>query len=294
MDISVVIVTYNCQAFIKRCIDSLLVLGSHLDLEIIAVDNASGDKTVELLRTDFPNIKVIQNTKNIGFTKANNQGIKEAKGRYIFILNSDTELAGGSLGEMVRFLDRNPSCGILGPKLLDKDDKIQFSCRAFPSYGTVFFNRYSLLTRMFPRSKYADRYLKTNWPHDTIQEVDWVSGAAMVIRKECLDEIGSFDERFFIYCEDTDICKRAKDKGWKVFYYPRLYFIHFIGGTLRRTSFLAIFWHHQSIWHYYKKHLKLNFVWDTSVFMIIFMRFVFQICLNLTGNIFDFLKGKKG
>ncbi len=293
MDVSVVIVTYNCQAFIGRCINSLLVSRAHLDLEIIVVDNASDDTTAELLRTYFPNIKVIQNKINLGFTKANNQGIKEAKGRFIFILNPDTELFGGSLEEMIIFLDRNSTCGILGPKLLDKDGKIQLSCRAFPSYSAAFFNRYSLLTRMFPRSKYADRYLKTNWPHDTIQEVDWVSGAAMVIRKECLEEIGSFDEGFFIYCEDTDICKRARDKGWKVFYYPGLYFTHFVGGTLKRTSFLAILWHHQSIWHYYKKHLKVNILWDAFIFAVIFMRAVFFGCVCLMSNLMVLKNNKK-
>lgn len=293
MDISVVIVTYNCEGFIKRCIDSLLFSGSRLDLEIIVVDNASCDTTVKLLRTDFPNIKIIQNTKNLVFTKANNQGIKEAKGRFILILNSDTELFGGSLEEMIRFLDRNPSCGILGPKLLDRDGKIQLSCRAFPSYSTAFFNRYSLLTRIFPRSKYADRYLKTNQSHGDIQEVDWVSGAAMVISKECLEDIGGFDEGFFIYCEDTDICKRAKDKGWKVFYYPQLYFTHFIGGTLRHTSLLAIFWHHRSIWHYYKKHLKVNILWDALVFTIIAMRAILLSCAGLIRNLCVLNKNKK-
>lgn len=285
MDISVVIVTHNCATFITLCIGSLLFSGAHLDLEIIAVDNASDDKTVELLRTGFPSVKIIQNTENIGFTKANNLGIKEAKGRYIFILNSDTELSGGSLDEMVGFLDKNPCCGILGPKLLDREGKIQLSCRAFPSYSAAFFNRYSLLTRMFPHSKYADIYLKANCSHDTIQEVDWVSGAAMVIRKECLLDIGNFDEAFFLYCEDTDICKRANNKGWKVFYYPQLYFTHFIGGTIRRTSFYSILWHHQSIWYYYKKHFKANILWSSFVFSVIAMRAILLSCAGLIDNL---------
>ena len=293
MDISVVIVTHNCETFIKQCIGSLLFSGSHPDMEIIAVDNASGDKTVELLRTDFPNIKVIQNTKNLGFTKANNLGIKEAKGRYVFILNTDTEFLGGSLEEMIRFLDRNPGCGILGPKLLDNDGKIQLSCRAFPSYSAAFFNRYSLLTMIFPRSKYADIYLKANCSHDTIQQVDWVSGAAMVIRKECFLDIGNFDEEFFMYCEDIDICKRAKDKGWKVFYYPRLYFTHFIGGTLKRTSFSSILWHHQSIWHYYKKHFKTNILWRSFVFSVIAMRAILLSGAGLIRNLRVLNKNKK-
>jgi len=293
MDISVVIVTRNCEVFIKRCIESLSFSSSRLGLEIIVVDNASTDKTIGLLRTGFPSVKIIQNAKNLGFTKANNQGIKEAKGRYVFILNPDTELLGGSLEEMIKFLDRNTRCGILGPKLLDRDGKIQLSCRVFPSYSTAFFNRYSFLTKMFPHSKYADRYLKTNWPHDTIQEVDWVSGAAMVIKRECLLDVGGFDEGFFIYCEDTDICKRAKDKGWKVLYYPQLYFSHFVGGTLKHTSLSAIFWHNQSMWHYYKKHFKANILWDALVFTVIVMRAILLSCIGLIRNLSVLNKNKK-
>ncbi len=289
MDLSIVIVTYNCQAFIKQCINSILNSRFHLNLEIIAVDNASGDGTVDLIKKDFPDVKIIQNIKNLGFTKANNQGIKQARGRYIFILNSDTELFQGSLNEMVKFMDENSQSGILGPKLLDEDGKIQYSCRAFPSYSTVFFNRYSLLTKIFLRSKYAVRYLKTTWRHDTIQEVDWVSAAAVVIRKKCLEEIGNFDEGFFIYCEDIDICKRAKAKGWQVIYYPSLCFTHLVGASLSHISLASIIWHHQSIWHYYKKHLKVNFLWDSFVFFVICLRFIFMSFLGMLKNIFYFL-----
>lgn len=288
MDISIVIINRNCQSFLKRCIDSLFTLRSNLDSEIIVIDNASQDKSVEFLEKNFPQVKLICNKNNLGYAKACNQGIKEAKSKYIFILNPDTGLLRGSLDEMLRFMEENPRCGILGPKLLDEDGKIQFSCRAFPTYSTAFFNRYSLLTRLFPHSKYANRYLKTNWPHDNIQEVDWVSGAAMLIRRDCLDQIGKFDEEFFMYCEDVDICKRAKDKGWQIFYYPKLSFIHFIGRASGRTSFLTILWHHQSMWHYYIKHLKVNMIWDAFIFIVIFMRFISQIYLRLIKKIFIF------
>lgn len=284
MDLSIVIISYNSKEFIKRCLNSLLNSGANLEIETIVVDNGSQDGSVELLRADFAQVKLIQNEKNLGYPKACNRGIKEAKGRYIFILNSDTELSNGSLHRMIEFMDGNPRCGILGPKLLDEDGKIQLSCRSFPSYSTAFFNRYSLLTKYFPRSKYADKYLMTNSRHNAIQEVDWVSGAAMVFSRACLDRIGIFDENFFIYCEDVDICRRAKNNGWQVFYYPKLCFTHFIGGTLKRTSFRSIFWHHKSIWHYYKKHLKVNIVWDALVFAGVFMRFIFQSYLNLISK----------
>jgi len=244
------------------------------------------------LKTNFPQVKLISNIRNLGYTKACNQGLRQAQARYILILNPDTELLGGSFEEAIKFMEENPRCVILGPKLLDDDGKIQLSCRSFPSYTAAFFNRHSLLTKMFPRFRYADSYLKTKWSHENIEEVDWVSGAAMLFKRDCLDEIGIFDEKFFIYCEDVDICKRAKDKGWQVFYFPKLYFTHFSGGTLRRTSFWAIIWHHQSIWQYYKKHLKVNMAWDAFVFIMIFTRFIFQIYLNTITNIFYFLKKK--
>lgn len=280
MDLSIIIISYNSKQFIQACLNSLLASASRLAGEIIVVDNASQDESADLIRTNFPKVKLICNSINLGYAKACNQGIKEAKGRYIFILNPDTELSRGSLEAVIRFMDEHPRCGILGPKLLDKDAKIQFSCRAFPSYSTAFFNRYSLLTKMFPRSKYADRYLKTNWQHDTVEEVDWVSGAAMMLRKDCLDDTGNFDEGFFMYCEDVDICKRAKDKGWQVIYYPYIEFMHFIAGSIRNTSHLTIIWHHRSIWRYYKKYLKANILWDAFFFVTTFTRAIFLSCLN--------------
>jgi len=252
-----------------------------LILEIIVVDNASGDGSTGLIRAGFPGVKIISNSRNLGYAKACNQGIKEAKGRYVFILNPDTELSGGSLEEVVRFMDENLHIGILGPKLLDKNGKTEFSCRAFPSYSAAFFSRHSLLTRMFPRGKYANRYLKTNCPHDVIQEVDWVSGAAMVISKDCLSRIGSFDEEFFMYCEDVDICRRAKMQGWQVFYYPPLALTHIIGGSIKYTSPLAVFRHHASMWRYFKKHCRINILWDGFIFLLIFLRALFLSCLRL-------------
>ncbi len=293
MDLSIIIVTYNSKKFIQRCINSLLASLPNLAREIIVVDNASQDGSIDLVRKDFPEIKLISNIRNLGYAKACNQGIKEAKGRYIFILNPDTGLSEGSLEGMIKFMDEHHRYGILGPKLLDKDGKMQFSCRAFPSYSTAFFNRYSLLTKIFPKSKYAERYLKTSWPHDSIQETDWVSGAAMLIRKDCLNQIGNFDEDFFMYCEDIDICQRAKKNGWQVFYYPCLAFTHFIGGSIRNTSHLTIIWHHRSIWRYYKKYLKANIFWDAFFFVTTFTRAILLSCSRFIGNFLVLHKNRR-
>ncbi len=280
MDLSIIIVSYNSKEFIPKCLNSLSDLRHYLTMETIVVDNASKDGSSDLLKKDFPGIKLICNDRNLGYAKACNIGIREAKGRYVFILNPDTELSVGSFEEMIKFMDGHPRCGILGPRLSDKNGKTEFSCRSFPSYSAAFFSRHSLLTRIFPHSRYADNYLKTNCPHDTIQEVDWVSGAAMIIRKDCLADVGNFDEDFFMYCEDVDICKRAKDKGWQVFYYPRLVFTHIIGGIIKHTSPLAVIWHHQSMWHYYKKHLAVNILWDSVIFTAIFIRAIFLSCVG--------------
>lgn len=293
MDLSIIIVSYNSKQFIEKCLYSLLSSAPRLAREIIVVDNASSDRSIDLVRSNFPNVKLIINTSNLGYSKACNQGIKEAKSKYFLILNPDTELSGGSLEGMLRFLEENPRCGILGPKLLDESGKTEFSCRAFPTYSTALFNRHSLLTRLFPRSKYADRYLKTNCSHDAISEVDWVSGAAMLLRRDCLDQIGNFDEGFFMYCEDVDICRRAKDNAWQVFYYPVLEFTHIIGGSIKHTSLLAVIRHHMSIWHYYKKYLKVNILWDVFIFAVIFMRAIFVSCASLIENLLVLNKNKK-
>lgn len=282
IDLSVIIVTHNSQPFIKRCIDLFIHRGLSLASEIIVVDNFSQDATVDLIKKDFPNVKLIQNTSNLGFAKAANQGIRQARGRYIFLLNPDTELFEGSLEKMIEYMDGNSRCGILGPKLLDPDGKTQLSCRSFPSHSTALFNRYSLLTRIFPRSKYADRYLKTTWQHNIICDVDWVSGAAMVIKKECLEDIGDFDEGFFMYCEDVDICKRARDKNWRVIYYPPVRIIHFMGGSIKYVPRSAVIWHHRSMWYYYKKYFKVNTLWNMLVFIFIFMRAAFFLVFSRT------------
>lgn len=292
MDLSIIIVSYNSKEFIKKCLNSLLASGHNLTIKIIAVDNASQDGSIDLIRKDFPEIKIISNIRNLGYAKACNQGIEKAEGRYFFILNPDTKLSGGSLEGMVRFMDENPRCGILGPKLLDKNGKIQLSCRAFPSYSTAFFNRYSLLTKIFPRSRYAQRYLKASWSHDRIQETDWVSGAAMLIKRDCLDQIGNFDEGFFMYCEDIDICQRARKNGWLVIYYPYVEFTHFIGGSIKNTSHLTIIWHHRSIWRYYKKYLRANILWDTFFFIMTFTRAIFLSYLRFMGNALFNIKTK--
>jgi len=293
MDLSIIIVSYNSEEFISKCLNSFSALNPDLDIEIIVVDNASQDASGDLIRKDFPGVRLISNSANLGYAKACNQGIKEAKGRYIFILNPDTELSRGSLEAIIRFMDENPRCGILGPKLLDKDGKIQFSCRAFPSYSTAFFNRYSLLTKIFPGSRYAQRYLKASWPHDSIQETDWVSGAAMLIRRDCLGQIGNFDERFFMYCEDIDMCQRARENGWQVFYYPYVEFTHFIAGSVKNTSHLTIIWHHQSIWRYYKKYLRANILCDAFFFVTTFTRAIFLSCFRLIGNSLTLHNNKK-
>lgn len=280
IDVSIVVISYNSKEFIAECLNSFLGRSSGLGSEIIVVDNGSQDASVEFVRENFPAVNIVALPGNRGYAKAVNLGIDSAKGRYIFILNSDAVFFSGSLRGTIGFMDSVPEAGIAGPQLLNIDGTVQLSCRSFPTYSAAFFNRYSLLTRLFPGSKFADKYLKTQWSHDAIRQVDWVSGAAMLIKKECLKDIGGFDEDFFMYCEDVDICQRAKERGWKVYYYPDLKIAHSIGASTRKEQARAVIWHHQSIWFYYKKHFKRHILWDPIIFLGIFVRAVYFLIIG--------------
>jgi GT2 family glycosyltransferase len=170
----------------------------------------------------------MENETNAGFTKANNQAIAVSESRYLFLLNSDAAILPGAVDSLVAFADEHPEAGILGAKVLNPDGSLQYSCRRFPTLGAGLF-RNTYLGRLFPHNKYAQSYLMTDFDHKTVRNVDWVSGCAMFIRRSVLDKIGLLDERFFMYCEDVDICERVWKSGSDVVYVPSAVVTHAIG-----------------------------------------------------------------
>lgn len=262
MDLSVVIVNYNSGTVLRECLNSIYVHKPDIRFEIFVVDNDSSDGSAELVGAEFPQVNVIRNHLNFGFSKGCNQGIGKSKGKYILLLNPDTMVESHSLEKMFEFMERCPECGIAGPKIMDPGGSIQLSCRSFPSFRNALFNRYSLFTKFFPNNRFSRDYLLSDWDHSMTREVDWVSGACMMVRRQVFEKIGLLDEKFFMYCEDVDLCYRAKEHGWKVYYLPEASVIHYIGYSSRSIGYRSIIEHHKSMFQFYKKHYSRNFFVD--------------------------------
>jgi hypothetical protein len=260
-DLSIIIVNWNTADDLRECLISLKE-SSPAGMEVIVVDNASSDKSAEVIEAKFPWARLIKNSENLGFSKACNQGIETAQGRYILLLNPDSIVQPGALRALIRFGDENPKAGIIGPKILNPDGSLQYSCRHFPTLQAGIF-RNTILGKFFPNNPYTRDYLMLHWDHSETVEVDWVSGAALFIRRELLDDIGGLDERFFMYCEDVDIAYRAKQKGWRVMYFPGAAVIHARARSSDQNPNAMITEFHKSMYRFFKKH----YLRDSSVFV---------------------------
>lgn len=196
--------------------------------EVIVVDNASADGSVGMVWRRFPWVRVLANQENLGFTRANNQGLAISRGRYLLFLNPDTEVARDALSIILRYAEDHPSVGIIGPQLCYGDGSLQSSRRRFPTLATLFLES-TLLQRWFPENRILHRYYMLDRPDDVESSVDWVVGACMLVRQAVLDQIGGFDPGFFMYCEELDLCRRAKHAGWQVVYLPSAVVVHHEG-----------------------------------------------------------------
>ncbi len=245
-DVSVVIVNYNVRAFLAQALRSIDRASAGLDVEIFVVDNASADGSVAYVRRHFPHVCVIANEDNVGFGRANNQALRQARGRHVFVLNPDTIVQEDTLRTLVAFLDTHPDAGAVGPSILNPDGTFApESRRAFPTPEIAFY-RISGLSRLFPRSPRFGRYNLTYLSRDEVAEVDALSGSCMMVRRAALERpgphappgategAGLFDEDFFMYGEDLDWCYRIQQAGWKIFYSPGTQIIHYKGESTKK------------------------------------------------------------
>lgn len=226
-DLSILVVNWNVRDLLRRCLQSILANLPACQLEIIVVDNGSTDGSVEMVRTEFPQVHLIANPDNRGFPVANNQGLAVARGRYVLLLNPDTEVVGNALETMVAFADAHPDVGVVGPMLLNPDGTVQSSRRRFPTLLTAVFES-TWLQPYAPRRLLA-RYYVLDRPDDEVQDVDWVTGAALMARREAIEQVGPLDEGFFMYSEELDWCRRFREAGWRVVYLPTARVIHYGG-----------------------------------------------------------------
>jgi GT2 family glycosyltransferase len=255
MGISIIIVTWNSQDFIRNCLDSIFLTAGEVGYEIIVVDNGSSDQTTKIVREFYPTVNLIENKENLGYAKANNQGIKESQGRYILLLNPDTQLMGNSLGSMYEFMEGNPQLGALGPQLLNPDKSIQPSCREFPSFSILIWEFFGL-SRVFPKSRIFGRWRMGYFAFDQPREVDQPMGSCLVLRRETLEEVGVFDENFTMFFNDVDLCYRIKNAGWKIYFYPDAQVIHHRGASTRKVKRKMIWFSHLAFYKFFKKHKR--------------------------------------
>ncbi len=269
VDLSVVIVSWNVRNLLERCLGSIQratgqpacessSAAAHspdapsVAIELIVVDNASRDGTVEMVRDHFPHVHLIPNDDNQGFSVANNQGMQVAEGRYVLLLNPDTEVVGDALEALVEYADAHRDVAMTVPQLLNADGTVQCSRRRFPTLLTALFESTWLEPCAPPRL--LDRYYVRDQPDGLIQDVEWVTGAAMLVRREAIADVGPLDEDFFMYSEELDWCKRLQEEGWRVVYLPTAQVIHHAGKSSEQVVAARHLHFQTSKVRYFRKH----------------------------------------
>ncbi|MCJ7577101.1 MAG: glycosyltransferase family 2 protein [candidate division Zixibacteria bacterium] len=268
--------------------DSILVSAGNLSFEIIVVDNDSSDETAKIVEQFYPQVNLIQNKKNLGYAKANNQGIEETRGEYILLLNPDTQVLEDALPLMYEFMEQNPEIGALGPKLLNPDKSVQASCREFPTFSTLVWE-FSGLSRLFPKSSVFGRWRMGYFDFDKKREVDQPMGSCLMLRRETLDDVGILDENFGMFFNDVDLCFRIKKRGWKIYFYPEPKVIHFKGASTRKAKTKMLWLSHLAFYKFFKKHKTglvnrlLLFIFLIPLIFSAWVRILFFHLGKLTG-----------
>lgn len=243
IDVSIIVVAWNVRDLVYDCLKSTYEQTRDVDFEVIYVDNASVDGSLEMVRNEFPEARTIANSENLGFIKANNQAIEVARGRYVLLLNSDTLVLDGAIQKTVAFADQHPDAAVVGCKVLNRDRTLQRTCFMFPSPLNIILAA-SYLNQIFPRSRFFGRDRMTWWDFDEVREVETVCGCYSLVRKTAIDEVGMMDPTYFVYGDDPDWCYRFKEKGWKRLFTPDATIVHYGGQTTKQMSdeFLLQLW----------------------------------------------------
>ncbi|WP_107839168.1 glycosyltransferase family 2 protein [Metasolibacillus meyeri] len=283
MDLSIVIVNYNTPKLTIDCIQSILSAKLNIQYEIYVVDNASSDNSVEQLKDAFPQITVIANKQNVGFSKANNQAIKICKGRHVLLLNSDTIVHEDTLDTMVQFMDAHFDVGAAGCEVNLVDGSLDKAChRGFPTPEASFYYMMGL-SRKYPDSPKFNSYHKSYMNMQEIHDIDCLVGAFMIVRREAFEQIGLLDEDFFMYGEDIDWCYRIKEAGWRIVYNPLVSILHYKGASSRRKPFKIVYEFHRAMYLFHKKHFAKNY--NFLVNSIVYTGITLKLALATITNV---------
>lgn len=259
--VSVIVVSFNTKALLARCFESVRKSAGNVPYEIIVVDNGSRDGSAEYVRSEYPEIRLVESAENLGFAAANNLGYEQASGEYVALLNSDAFLVADALAKSVELMDRSPEVGLAGGRLTGEDGAWQPSARSFPGLLNDFLTLSGLAAR-YGKSRLFGRPDMTYIDQGRDLLCDWVPGAFSIIRRSVLEKIGFFDERFFLYYEEVDLCRRIRNAGWKIAYWPAVAVIHIGGASTSMFSRKLVtkngmqmgLWRLQSQYLYYRKH----------------------------------------
>ncbi len=284
-EVSVAVVNWNTQDILRDCLRSIYEQCGEIDLEVIVIDNASTDGSVEMVKKDFPQVTLIENSKNRGFAAANNQGIDISKGRYVLLLNSDTVVLDNALAKTVAFADSHPEAAVVGCRVLNPGRTLQPTCFMFPSILNMLLSS-TYLYKLFPKNKFFGRERMTWWNRNDIREVDVVTGCFMLVRQDAIKKVGSMDEQFFMYGEETDWCYRFKQAGWKVMFTPVCEIIHLGGQSSKGIRVDMLIRLRISILQFMKKHYSWLTYRIACFFVIVFFvtRLPVWICIALFSN----------
>ena len=275
IDLSIIIVNYNVKEFLKNLLHSIHKATQNLSIEIIVVDNASDDGSVEMIKEKFPDVILITNEKNLGFGKANNIGLKKARGKYILLINPDTLVAEDTFIKLIEFFEAHPEAGMAGCKILNPDGTLQLACRrSFPGPWTSF-TKVTGLSNLFPKSKLFARYNLTYLDENQTYEVDAISGSFMMLRKEVYEKVGGFDEQFFMYGEDLDLCYRVQKAGYKIYYVHTTQIIHYKGESTKRSSLDETRVFYNAMHLFVKKHFASSLIVEAILRSAIALRSLF-------------------
>lgn len=287
--LSVIIVNYNVEQFICLCLDSVIKAVENIDAEIIVVDNASIDRSVSLIKLHFPQVKLIESKENLGFSKANNLAYAKARGKYIHFLNPDTVLPEDYYEKLIPFMEKTPNVGAVGPRIIDgKGRYAPDSKKAFPSFW-VSVSKVLGLSSLFPKSHFFNKYYAAHIDEFEIATVDILSGSTLLIRKNVIDKSGgAFDESYFMYCEDLDLCYRIQQAGFDNYYVPITSMVHYKGESTKKLSYsyMKIFYQAHALFvkKYYPK--TLGFLYNTALKVVLALRNIF----NFSKSIFSLIK----
>ena len=256
--LDICIVSWRVRDLLRACLRS--VVGSPEAADIIVVDNASADGTVEMLRADFPTVRLIANEENRSFAAGNNQAIRAARSPFLLLLTPDTEVQPGALRALLHVFAEEPRAGAAAAQLILPDGSIQRSCRSFPEPIPILYDALGF-ARLFPRSQTFGRYRMSYWDYDTRREVDQPMASALALRRGALDEVGLFDEGFPLYFNDVDLCYRLRQAGWRVIFEPTARVRHHHGQSTRLVRPIALLDSHRGLIRFYRKHYRGRIGW---------------------------------